>query len=75
MHDDVPLYETIQKHIPDIKIYDRTQYTLLETLALFYYTSGGIGARLHFLYPLKLMHKPLHPLVYKDKVRKLILEA
>lgn len=73
IQNDMPLYKIMQKHIPDIKLYDRTNHTLDETLQLFWDAQAGCGARLHFLYPLKVFHKPREVIAYKDKVRKLIL--
>lgn len=73
IENDMPLYAKLQKHIPDLKLYNWTNHTLDETLQLFRDTQAGCGARLHFLYPLKVFHKPREVIVYKDKVRKLIL--
>jgi polysaccharide pyruvyl transferase WcaK-like protein len=75
IQNDLPLYQTIRKHVPSVKLYDRTNHTLDETLQLFRDTQAGCGARLHFLYPLKVFHKPREVIVYKDKVRKLILSS
>lgn len=71
--DDLPLYEALKEKIPDLEIFNRTEYSLIETLHLLYHAKAGIGARLHFLYPLKVFNRPLEAIVYKDKVRKLIL--
>lgn len=74
MEDDLKYFDLLQEEIEDLVMFDWTEHTLLETLKLFWDCEAGLWARLHFLYPLKVFSKPLEPLVYKDKVRKLILE-
>ncbi len=74
MHDDALLFEQIKQHIPKIKYYDWTKHSLADTLSLFYYATAGIGARLHFLYPLKYFDKVFEAIPYKDKVKKLITQ-
>jgi len=73
MQDDDKYFENLKKIYPQMEKFDWTIKTLEETLTVFWNCSGWFWARLHFLYPLKVFEKPLEALVYKDKVRKLIL--
>jgi len=72
MNDDIVCFSAIKKHIPGLELYDRTKHPLSESLSLFYHAEGGIGARLHFLLPLKLYEKPIVAIPYADKINKLI---
>lgn len=72
MNDDRLCFSTIQKHISALELYDRTKHTLSESLSLFYHADAGIGARLHFLLPLKLYKKQIVAIPYADKINKLI---
>lgn len=74
MQDDAKLFDALKDKIPKLELYDRTQHSLIDTLSLFYHAKAWIWARLHFLYPLKIFNIPFWPIIYKDKVRKLILE-
>lgn len=74
MNDDKHYFGSIKKHIPSLEIYDRTRHSLQDTLSLFYHADGGVGARLHFLLPLKLYDKPLVAIPYADKINKLIIK-
>lgn len=75
MHDDKNLFPLLQKHIPKLELYDRTIHSLQETMQLFQSAVWAIGSRLHFLIPCKTYNIPLEAIVYKDKVRKIILDA
>ena len=57
---------------PDTQIYDRTEHSLHDTLALFAYAQAGIGCRLHFLLLLQELWRDRYALVYAEKVSKLI---
>lgn len=72
MNDDKHCFQNIKKHISDLEMYDRTKHSLIHSLSLFYHATGGIGARLHFLLPLKLYEKPIVAIPYADKINKLI---
>ncbi len=74
IQDDAKYYNNLKKNITDLKFYNRTKFSLLETLHLFYNSFWWIWARLHFLYPLKIYKKDIEAIVYKDKVRKIIIE-
>lgn len=73
MNDDKHCFASIKKYISDLEIYDWTKYSLQESLSLFYHADAGIGARLHFLLPLKLYEKPMIAIPYADKINKLII--
>lgn len=70
--DDTQYFVELKKHILDIEIYNRTKHSLSETLGLFYNSDWWIGARLHFLYPLKIFKKHYQSLVYEEKIEKMI---
>jgi polysaccharide pyruvyl transferase WcaK-like protein len=72
MQDDSKYFALLQKHIPSLQLYDRTEYTVFETLALFAGAAWGIGSRLHFLYPLHSFGKTYTSTATKDKVAKLL---
>ncbi|MEI6425762.1 MAG: polysaccharide pyruvyl transferase family protein [Candidatus Absconditabacteria bacterium] len=74
MTDDALLYTQIKLEIPQIRYYDWTNHSLKETLKLFASCTAGIGARLHFLIPLKLYHKDFIPIVYAHKVEKMLAD-
>ena len=74
MVDDIKVYKSLQKDYPEIKLYNWTKYPLLETLSFIQKAKAWLSARLHVLFPLKIFWVPFQALVYKDKVRKLILE-
>ena len=75
MNDDPHCFDLLKKRIPDLEMYDRTRHSLRDNLWLFRHTQAGIGARLHFLLPLKLYNKPLHAIPYADKINKVIGKA
>lgn len=75
MHDDKNLFPLLQKHIPKLELYDRTIHSLQETMQLFQSAVWAIGSRLHFLIPCKVYKIPFEAIVYKDKVRKIILDT
>lgn len=71
---DAIYYEQLKKHLPSLELRDRSHHSLKQTLQLFSSCSAGIGARLHFLYILKVLNKPFEAIVYQEKVKKLILD-
>ena len=73
MNDDSHCFVLLKKHISDLEVYDRTKHSLVDALSLFFHADGGIGARLHFLLPLKLYEKPIVAIPYADKINKLII--
>ena len=75
MNDDKHCFSAIKKHISDLELYDRTKHSLIESLSLFFHADGWIGARLHFLLPLKLYDKPIVAIPYADKINKLIISG
>lgn len=56
--EDFQYFEQLQEHIPPIELFDRTKAGVTATMKLLYFAEGGIGARLHFLYPLKFFEVP-----------------
>ncbi|MCX6824805.1 MAG: polysaccharide pyruvyl transferase family protein [candidate division SR1 bacterium] len=72
MNDDKHCFLTIKKYISGLELYDRTKNSLPKSLSLFYNADAGIGARLHFLLPLKLYKKIIVAIPYADKINKLI---
>lgn len=74
MNDDALLYRQLKLEIPQIRYYDWTNHPLKTTIDLFANCTAGIGARLHFLIPLKLYHKPFVPIVYAHKVEKMLMD-
>gem|GEM_PF-3727785 len=74
MTDDALLYTQLKLEIPHIRYYDWTNHPLKDTLKLFAGCTAGIGARLHFLIPLKLYHKDFIPIIYAHKVEKMLME-
>ena len=74
MNDDKFCFSTIKKYISGLEMYDWTKHSLIESLSLFYHADGGIGARLHFLLPLRLYGKPIVAIPYADKINKLIIK-
>jgi hypothetical protein len=73
IQDDLKLFSLLRAEIPELELFDWTKHSLMESLHLFFAAQAGIGARLHFLYPLKIFAIPFEAIVYSDKVRKLIL--
>ena len=55
--EDEKFFKDIQEILPNCEIFDRAQANITETLKLFYFAEGWIGARLHFLYILKFFGK------------------
>ncbi|MFZ2151080.1 MAG: polysaccharide pyruvyl transferase family protein [Candidatus Absconditicoccaceae bacterium] len=72
INDDSQYFIELKNYIPDIELYNRTKHSLSEALDLFYNSDGGIGARLHFLYPLKIFEKNYQALIYEEKIEKMI---
>ncbi len=72
IHDDMYCFDRITSHIPWCELYQWTHHTLIETLGLFAHADAGIGARLHFLLPLKWYHKPMVAIPYADKIHALM---
>ena len=75
MNDDINCFSIIKKYISDLENYDWTKHSLQESLSLFFHADGGIGARLHFLLPLKLYEKDIVAIPYADKINKLIIKG
>jgi len=74
INDDKHCFATVKKYISGLEMYDRTRHPLMESLSLFFHADGGIGARLHFLLPLKIYNKSIVAIPYADKINKLIIK-
>jgi len=72
MDDDAHCFELLQEAIPGLEYYDRTKYSLQETIQVFLDSEAGIGSRLHFLLPLKFFNKPFQSIAKAEKVHKMI---
>lgn len=72
MNIDKGLFTEIKKSIPDLEIYDRTKYSLKESIELFSNCKWWIWSRLHFLYPLKIYNRNFESISDSDKVKKAI---
>lgn len=55
--EDLQYFAPLQEQIPALELLDWTKAGITTTMKLFYFAEGGIGARLHFLYPLKFFGK------------------
>ena len=53
LSEDSQFFSRLQEHIPSLELFDWTKAGVANTMKLLYFAEGGIGARLHFLYPLK----------------------
>jgi hypothetical protein len=65
--EDLQFFERLQEHIPPIELFDWTQAGVASTMKLLYFAEGGVGARLHFLYPLKFFGVPYEVLYNSHK--------
>jgi hypothetical protein len=65
--EDLQYFEKLQEHLPPLELFDWTKAGVATTMKLFYFAQGGIGARLHFLYPLKFFGVPYEVLYNSHK--------
>lgn len=72
---DAPMYESLKKHLPNLIRYDRTHHTLEEITTLIASSSWWIAARLHILILLDYYWIPYQPLVYQEKITKILGHA
>ena len=70
--EDIPYYKQLHDLYPGLILWDRTQHTLTEIVDLFAHSSGGVGARLHFLLFLHRLHRPFSSFVYQEKITKML---
>lgn len=73
-YDDLKYYDFFCEKIPGMKLYDRTKYSIKETLKFLAGCENAIWTRLHFLLVLKYLGKNFVPIVYQEKIEKLILQ-
>ncbi len=69
---DLPIYQIIKSQANNLEIYDRTKYTIEEIVDFFSKSQWWLWARLHFLLILHLASKKYYPIVYQDKVQKVL---
>ena len=69
---DKEFYPEIRKIIPNLEMYDWTKHLLSDTISLFASCDGGVGSRLHFLYPLKIFQKDFVSISNSDKMKKML---
>lgn len=67
--EDMQYFSRLQEHLPSLELFDRTKAGVASTMKLFYFAEGGIGARLHFLYPLKFFGKRYETLHNSHKIQ------
>jgi polysaccharide pyruvyl transferase WcaK-like protein len=65
--EDMVFFEKLAEHLPPLELFDRTKNDMETIMKLLYYAEAGIGARLHFLYPLKFFGVPYEILVNSHK--------
>lgn len=65
--EDLQYFEKLQEHVPPLELFDWTKAGVATTIKLLYFAEGGIGARLHFLYPLKFFEVPYEILYNSHK--------
>jgi hypothetical protein len=65
--EDLPYFEKLQEKIPTLECFDWTTVGVPGTMKFLYFAEAGIGARLHFLYPLKFFGVPYEVLVNNHK--------
>lgn len=73
-YDDLKYYEYFCEKIPNLKLYDWTKVPIKDTLKFMVGCEDAIWTRLHFLLVLKYFGKKFDPIVYQEKIQKLILE-
>lgn len=74
MCDDLKYFGFWKNKISNLEIYDRTKWTVKKTLNFLAWSRDSIWTRLHFLLVLKYFGKKFEPIVYQEKIQKLILE-
>lgn len=72
---DAHLFEQLLSIIPDLEIYDRSENTLLEILDFMSWASYVVAARLHVLILCKHLWLPFRPLVYQEKIQRILEEV
>lgn len=73
MYDDLPYYTVLCQKIPHLKLYDRTKHSVQDSLQFIAWSSDALWTRLHFLLVLKYFDKHFLPIVYQEKIEKMIL--
>ncbi len=73
-YDDLKYYDYFCTQIPNLKLYDRTKHSIQDTLNFLAGCENAIWTRLHFLLVLKYFGKKFIPIVYQEKIEKMILQ-
>lgn len=69
---DADLYNRLLDIYPWIILYNRTKYSLSETLGFIQWADFWIAARLHIVLLLKYFDVDLQPLIYQEKVQRVL---
>ena len=69
---DVVIYHKLKKLFPTLNYLDRTKYSVKELAALIWWAKHGLAARLHVVLMLDWAWVPFEPLVYQEKVQRLL---
>lgn len=67
-------YEELKKSLPALELYDWTLSPLEHTFSLFANSDWWIWARLHVLLLLDYYKIPYKPLIYQEKIKKVLLD-
>jgi polysaccharide pyruvyl transferase WcaK-like protein len=70
--EDIPLYRELQISMERISLFDWTSHNLREIANFFASAQYGLATRLHVLLLLKHFNIPLSPLVYQEKITKVL---
>lgn len=70
INEDSKYYSHIKNFLPDLEIYDWTQFSIKEIFEFLSEAKFWIGARLHFLLFLKWSNVDIKPLFYQEKIEK-----
>jgi len=70
--DDI-FFDDLLKENPEFKLYDRTKHSLTHTINILANSAYWIGARLHFLLLLDHYGVSYEPLIYQEKITKVLL--
>lgn len=69
---DTPMYKELKRELPALEWFDRTHYSLNEISELYINSFWGIAARLHVLILLDYYNISYTPLVYQEKITKIL---
>lgn len=70
--EDIPLYRELQNSMTWLGLFDWTSHSLREIATFLASAQYWLATRLHILLLLKFFHIPLTPLVYQEKISKVL---